>query len=75
MARGTLGTALVWFTQLNPETQAIIIMALQGNWQTISLGSIGGLLVWGLGQWRSWRATVNPHVVTSDTKRKLDIRC
>jgi cystathionine beta-synthase len=43
---GTIGTALVWFMQLEPATQVVIITALQGNWQTITLGSLGGLAAW-----------------------------
>lgn len=70
---GTLGAALLWFSQLDPTTQTVIITALQGNWQTLTLGSLGGLAVWAMGQWRSWRATVKPHAVTSDTRRKIDL--
>lgn len=61
---GTIGAALYWFNGLDPTTQAIIITALQGHWDKLTLGSAVGFVFWALSQWRSWRATVQPQAVT-----------
>ena len=65
---GWLGALFALFTQLDPVTQSILITVLQGNWETVTLGSLVGVIVWAIGQWRSWKATVNPHVITKDKK-------
>src|SRR5688572_3674656 len=65
---GWLGGLFALFMQLDPATQAIIVTVLQGNWQEITLGSAIGFVIWALSQWRSWRATVSPHVVTTDRR-------
>ena len=35
-----VGGALSWFLSQSPEVQGVILGILQGNWQTISLGTI-----------------------------------
>ena len=68
---GTLGTVLALFANLDPATQAIVLTVLQGRWQEITLGGAVGFIIWALSQWRSWRATVKPQVVTPDRKRRV----
>lgn len=62
---GWLGGLAVLFMQLDPVTQAAVAAVLQGNWQNVTLGSLAGVILFGVGQWRSYRATVKPQVVTS----------
>lgn len=67
---GWLGGLLALFANLDPATQALVVTVLQGNWQEISLGSAIGFIIWALSQWRSWRATVKPHVVEPGNRRR-----
>ena len=60
---GIIGGGLTLFMNLDPVTQMTITRVFQGNWQEISLGSLVGIAMLAFSQWRSWRATVNPHVV------------
>ncbi|WMT90179.1 hypothetical protein [Pelagibacterium sp. H642] len=69
---GILGGLLTLFLQLDTLTQSAIITVLQGNWQEVTLGSAFGFAVLAINQWRSWRATVRPQVVTSD-KKKIEV--
>lgn len=66
-----LGTILTLFANFDPATQAIIITVLQGNWQEMTLGSLVGLIPLAISQWRSWRATVKPQIVTAGKKRRI----
>lgn len=68
---GTLGTLLALFASLDPVSQNAILGALQGRWQDITLGGAVGFIIWGLSQWRSWVATVKPHVTDGDNVRVL----
>ena len=68
---GTLGTLLALFASLDPITQSAILTALQGRWQDVTLGGAVGFVIWGLSQWRSWRATVKPHVTDGEHLRVL----
>lgn len=63
---GWLGGLFALFSQLDPATQAVLISVLQGNWHTVTLGSLAGVVLFVVGQWQSYRATVKPQVVTSE---------
>lgn len=68
-----LGGILAFFTQLDPQLQMMLLMALQGNWQSITIGSLFGIVPLAISQWRSWKATVDPHIVTSDTRKVVRV--
>lgn len=68
-----IGGVLSFFLQLDPQLQMALLMALQGSWQAIPIGSAFGLAMLVFSQWRSWKATVKPHAVTSDTGKVIDI--
>ena len=41
----------------------------QGHWGEIAITAIPGFIVWGYGQFISYKATVRPQVVTSDGQK------
>ena len=69
---GLVGAILPFILAMPPEQQAIIIAVLTGQGGALSIAAVVGFGVYVFGQWRSWRATVNPHVVTSE-KTKIDV--
>ena len=60
---GLVGAILPFIMAMPPEQQAIIIAVLTGQGGGLSIAAVFGFAVYVFGQWRSWRATVNPHVV------------
>lgn len=57
------------YNSMPPELQAVVLKAIQGNWAGIAITAVPGFLVWGYGQFMSYRATTRPQVVTSEGKR------
>lgn len=65
------------YSRLTPSDQAAVVNAIQqiftGRWKEMTLGSVVGLAMLVFSQFRSYKATVKPAVVTSDgTKGSLD---
>lgn len=68
MLAGWLGALLAFYGMMTPDLQHTFLTLLQGKWGEVSLASAGGFIVWAFSQWRSYRATVRPQIVTSDGK-------
>ena len=62
----TLSAVIGLYVALPERTREEINLALQGNWQDITLGSLVGLIVLIWSQVMSFRATVKPAIVTDD---------
>lgn len=65
---GWLGGLLALYGLMPADMQHTLLAILQGKWGEISLASAGGFIIWAITQWRSYRATVKPQIVTSDGK-------
>lgn len=70
---GWLGTfllaAIQLYNTLPPHAQASLQSALSGNWREITLGALVPLLGLVVSQVQSWRATVEPQVVTPEGEK------
>lgn len=66
---GLIGTLAMVYQSLPPATQAAIGRAVQGDWQDITLGALFPLIVAIWGYVWSFRATVQPQVVTADAQK------
>lgn len=66
---GSIGTVVGIYNTLPPDLQAVVIKGAQGHWGEIAITAIPGFLVWGYGQFMSYKATVRPQVVTSDGQK------
>jgi hypothetical protein len=64
------GSAALWlfdaYSRMTPTDQEVIGQLLQGNWKTVTLGGAAGFISLIISQWRSYRATVTPQVVTEE---------
>lgn len=60
---GLAGAIIPFIAALPSEQQGVIIAVLTGQGGGLSIAAVVGFAVYVFGQWRSWRATVNPHVV------------
>ena len=69
---GVAMTAITAYNSMPPPLQAVVGKALTGHWQEITLAAIPGLVAWGWGQLKSYKATVKPQIVTSDGQ-KVDL--
>lgn len=63
---GLLGTLFAAYTALPPDRQGVVNRILTGEWQDITLGAVVPFLVYIGSQVLSFRATVQPQVVTPD---------
>jgi hypothetical protein len=70
---GLVGTVASIYLALPPDRQAVITRILSGEWQDITLGAIVPFLFYLGSQVMSFRATVQPQVVTNDGT-KVDMR-
>lgn len=70
---GWLGGLLALYGMMPHDAQQTALAVLQGKWGEVSLASAGGFIVWAITQWRSYRATVKPQIVTGDGKQ-ADLR-
>ena len=63
---GIAGALVAFYSSLPPQSQAAIGQLFTRDWQNVTLGALApiALAVWGY-VW-SFRATVKPHVVTTD---------
>lgn len=66
---GFLSFLLGVFSLMPHDMQQILISLLQGNWQDLTVKSAIGFFVWAFTQWRSYRATVKPQIVTEDGRQ------
>lgn len=64
LATSTLSFLLGLYAIMPTDHQHTVLALLQGNWGELTLKAAGGLIVWAFVQWRSYRATVKPQVVT-----------
>ena len=73
---GWLGAALLavinFYNALPPELQGVIVKIFEGNWQSITLGSVPGLIALVWSQVQSFRATVRPQVVIDGQQLPID---
>jgi len=70
---GWLTTIIGFIAMLPPEHQGTITVLLTGQGGGLSIAAYFGLAAYLWSQIMSFRSTVKPHVVTSDTKRKINI--
>jgi hypothetical protein len=69
---GLVGTLWSAYSVLPPERQEVVNRILSGEWQDITLGALVPFAVYIGSQVLSFRATVQPQVVTADgTKARL----
>src|SRR5690554_1470271 len=54
---------------LPPGYQDVILMLLTGRGGELTVSAVIGIVVYGFTQWRSWRSTVKPHMVTREGKK------
>lgn len=66
---GVAMAAFGFYAAATPAQQAVIGNILTGKWQDITLGALVPFIIWGWGQFMSYRATVRPQVVTSDGQK------
>ncbi|HYG58929.1 MAG TPA: hypothetical protein VD902_12795 [Symbiobacteriaceae bacterium] len=64
IAIGGLFALIQFYNAMPPAVQEIVQRAATGHWHEITLGSLPGLAIWAWGQWKSYKATVTPQVVT-----------
>ncbi|MET0337896.1 MAG: hypothetical protein ABW063_09045 [Caulobacter sp.] len=69
---GIVGLIVPFVMAMPPDQQAVLVAIITGQGGGLSIAALFGLGVYLFGQWRSWRATVNPQVVTSD-KKKIEV--
>ncbi len=70
---GILFALLQFWNGLGPEGQEFVMVVLQGNWKSITLGALTGLVPLVISQIASFRTTVKPQVVTPEgTRASLD---
>lgn len=69
MVAGWIGGLLALYGLMPHDVQQTMLSVLQGQWGEVSLASAGGFIVWAFTQWRSYRATVKPQIVTEDGKQ------
>lgn len=70
---GFLLAVFQFWNSLGPEGQEFVMIVLQGNWKSITLGALTGLVPLVISQIASFRTTVKPQVVTPEgTRRALD---
>lgn len=63
---GAFMAALTTYNSIPPHLRPIVDRALEGNWQTITLGSIPPLAVWVYSQIISYRATNRVQAVVEE---------
>jgi len=73
MIAGWLAGLFTLYGLMPGDVQHTALAVLQGKWTEVSLASAGGFIVWAITQWRSYRATVKPQIVTEDG-RQADLR-
>lgn len=66
MIAGWLGGLLALYGLMPGDVQHTVLAILGGRWGDVSLAAAGGFVVWAFTQWRSYRATVKPQIVTTD---------
>jgi len=64
LTSGSLAFILGLYALMPSDHQHTLLALLQGNWGELTLKAAGGLILWAFVQWRSYRATVKPQVVT-----------
>ncbi|KQU96424.1 hypothetical protein [Devosia sp. Root105] len=69
MLAGWIGGLLTLYGLMPHEVQQTVLAILGGRWGDVSLAAAGGFIVWAFTQWRSYRATVKPQIVTEDGKQ------
>lgn len=69
MIAAWLGGLLTLYGLMPHDVQQTVIAMLTGRWADVSLAAAGGFIVWAFTQWRSYRATVKPQIVTTDGKQ------
>lgn len=69
---GWLGIAASIYAGLPPEYQGVVLAILTGQGGSLTIGAGIGFAVYMWSQVMSYRSTVTPHVVASDTKRKIN---
>lgn len=71
---GILLAMFQFWNSLGPEGQEFVMIVLQGNWKSVTLGALAGLVPLVISQIASFRTTVKPQVVTPEgTRRALDV--
>ncbi len=69
MIAGWIGGLLTLYGLMPRDVQQTVLAILGGRWTDVSLAAAGGFIVWAFTQWRSYRATVKPQIVTTDGKQ------
>ena len=66
---GLGGTLAFLYLSLPPEGKDAINQIFAGGWQNVSLGAVATIALYLWSQWKSWRSTVRPQVVTADAQQ------
>jgi hypothetical protein len=66
---GLGGTLAFLYLSLAPEGKDAINQIFAGGWQNVSLGAVATIALYLWSQWKSWRSTVRPQVVTADAQQ------
>jgi hypothetical protein len=66
---GLGGTLAFLYMSLPPEGKDAVNQIFAGGWQNVSLGAVATIALYLWSQWKSWRSTVRPQVVTADAQQ------
>ena len=69
---GWLTTIVSAVLLLPPDQRDVVIALLSGQGGAVSIAAYFGLAAYLWSQFMSFRSTTKPHVVTSDTKKKIN---
>lgn len=67
---GGLLSVIEFYNKLPPNVKLLVETVVAGNWGSITLATIPGLVVWAWSQFMSFRSTVQPKVVTPEGEVK-----
>ncbi len=73
IAVGGIFGLIQFYNAMPPAVQEFVKEIATGNWQSITLGALPGVLLWGWSQVVSYRATVRPQIVTQQGQ-KADLK-